>query len=76
MKFITEDGEAIEGASPQQIVEALRDGSRFGSEEGLEEYMEGFAYRIKIWNGAAVRVDTIENFIADLEACKYWRRVE
>lgn len=76
MKYITNEGEAIEGASPQEVVEALRDGSRFSSDETLDNFMMGFAYRHKTWSGIDVRWDTVENFIEDLTSAGWWLRVE
>lgn len=76
MKFITNNGEVIEGASPTELVTALRDGSRFSSDETLENYMRGFAYRQKTWSGIDVRWDNVDDFIADLTSSGYWVRVE
>ncbi|AEI46811.1 hypothetical protein [Runella slithyformis] len=76
MKYITNVGETIEGASTKQVVEALRDGSRFSSDETVDNFMRGFAYRHKTWSGIDVRWDTVENFMEDLTASGWWLRVE
>lgn len=76
MKFITNNGEVIEGASPTELVTALRDGSRFGSDETLQNYMRSFAYRHKTWSGIDVRFDDVDDFIEDLTQSGYWVRVE
>lgn len=77
IKYIDRNGEAIEGASPIQLVEALRDGSRFGATQELGEFMQGMAQRVKDYEGlpTAPRTDSAENFIADLESAGYWTQV-
>ena len=76
MKFITNNGEAIEGASPLELVKALRDGSRFSSDEPINDYMKGFAYRQKTYSGIDVRCNSVEEFVEDLASSGYWKRVE
>ena len=76
MTYKTEDGEAIEGASPQDIVTALRNGSRFASGESLTDFMEGFADRYWEWNQSTIRADTPENFVADLVKAGYLTALE
>lgn len=76
MKFITNEGEAIEGASPLEVVEALRDGSKFCDDEEVDVFMIGFSYRQKTWSGIDVRYDTVENFVEDLTSAGWWLRVE
>ncbi len=71
MKYVTQDGEPIEGATPQDIVIALRDGGRFTAGQGLEEYMEGFADRMMEYNNSVIRDDNPSVFIDDLVRVGY-----
>lgn len=71
MKFITEQGEPIEGASPEEVVIALRNGGRFTAGQGLEEYMQGFAERLREWNNSEVRYDNPVVFVQDLQRVGY-----
>jgi hypothetical protein len=56
----------FDAASPLQVVEWFRDGSRFCADETIEQYMEGFSKREKLYSGADLRSDTPNNFVADL----------
>lgn len=76
MKYITEEGEPIEGATPQDIVIALRNGGRFTAGQSLEEYMQGFAERRKEWNNSEIRFDSPTVFVGDLERSGYLKPVE
>ena len=75
MKYRTEDGEVIEGASPDEIVKALRDGSRFASDQNEADYIEGFADRYREYSESLIRSDTSENFVADLLKVGYLQEV-
>jgi hypothetical protein len=66
MKFITEEGEPIEGASHEEVVKALRDGGRFTADQSLEDYMEGFAERLKEWDNSHIRIDNPTVFVDEL----------
>jgi hypothetical protein len=76
MKFITEDGEPIEGASHEDVVKALRDGGRFTAGQPIDEYMEGFAERIKEWDGSHVRIDNPTVFVDELVRVGYLKKVD
>ncbi len=76
MKFITEQGEPIEGATPQDVVIALRNGGRFTNGQGLEEYMQGFSERRKEWDNSEIRYDNPTVFVQDLERIGYLKSVE
>lgn len=71
MKYKTEEGELIEGNSPVELVESLRDGSRFASHETVDEYMAGFARRYLMYAGVTLRTDSCDVFIDDLKQCGY-----
>ena len=66
MKYKTEEGELIEGNSPTEIVEKLRDGGRFTANQKTDEYMKGFAERWKQYSGNEIRFDSADNFVNDL----------
>jgi hypothetical protein len=75
IKFKDKNDELIKGSSLKEVVEDLRNGSRMASHEDLPTYMKGFSEREKIYSGSDVRYDTIENFVADLVTCGFWKRV-
>ncbi|MEZ0484320.1 hypothetical protein [Fibrella aquatica] len=67
MTYKTPEGDVLTGTSPTDIVTALRDGGRFTAQQTLAEYMETFAERFEVWNGPTpLRIDTPDNFVADL----------
>lgn len=41
-------------------------GSRFCADETIEQYIQGFSKREKLYSGADLRVDSVERFVADL----------
>jgi hypothetical protein len=63
--YLREDA-VFNAASPLQVVEWFRDGSRFCVDETIEQYMKGFSGREKMYSGADLRVDSVEHFVADL----------
>ena len=71
MNYLTEDGEPIKGGSPIEIVESLRNGSKFASQQSLNQFMEGFAERYKDYSGNIVRSDLPQYFVEDLLLCRY-----
>ena len=75
MTFKDRNDELIKGSSLKEVVEDLRNGSFMASNQTIEEYMQRFAKREKIYSGKNVRYDTIENFVQDLIDCGYWKRV-
>jgi hypothetical protein len=54
MIFKTQDGESLTGDSPTEILEALRDGSRFASDQPLDEFLADFAQRLEQFNGVMI----------------------
>lgn len=70
------DGEIVQGATPIDVVQDLRDGSWFDNHVSLEAYMVGFAERIKISMGKDVRADNAENFIEDLIHIGYLTQIQ
>ena len=76
MNYLTENGESIKGGSPTEIVESLRDGSKFASQQSLNQFMEGFAERHKDYSGNIIRTDLPQYFVEDLLLCRYLRSVD
>ncbi len=66
MKYNTFNGELVNGNSPLEIVQDLRNGSKFCSDQNEAEFMKGFAERLKRYSGDDIRFDSPENFVADL----------
>lgn len=64
-KYQTEIIEAQENRGALGIVEALKN-TPFTHEQTIGEYMEGFAFRQREWDGTILRTDTPENFVSDL----------
>lgn len=58
-------GGVIKGSTPKEIIGALRFSS-FNPMSGEEIFMKEMSERCKFYNDAVVRVDTPENFVADL----------
>jgi hypothetical protein len=75
IEYITEDGESIKGDSPMELVEALRDGSKFAHNQSNGQYMEGYSERAFNVDSHKIRFDSPEYFIQDLLLCGYLRRV-
>ena len=75
MSYLTEEGEPIPDGSPIEIVEALRDGSRFASNQGIYQFMEGFAERYGDYSGNVIRFDLPQYFVEDLLLCGYLKRI-
>ncbi len=69
MTYKTPSGDEVTGSSPAEIISALRGGSRFTEGQSLTTYMDGFRVRAGEWHGPAhrsIRIDTPDNFVADL----------
>ena len=58
-------GGLIKGSAPREIIGALRFSS-FNPMSSEEIFMKEMSERCKFYNDAVVRVDTTENFMADL----------
>ena len=58
-------GGVIKGSTSKEIIGALRFSS-FNPMSGEEIFMKEMSERCKFYNDAVVRVDTPENFVADL----------
>lgn len=62
-----QDGRLLLAADEAELVSRLHDGSRAPAASD-QEWMREVAQRMKLYNGASIRTDTAEHFIADLEA--------
>lgn len=67
MKWIFFD-DIITGDTPDEIVSNLQSGSRFASDQSIEDFMEGVSERIRDFNGCLIRFDTADNFVADIKS--------
>lgn len=68
---LSDDGSFMEAATSLELVEKIRDSSKFASDETVEEYMEGFAKRQKEYSGDVIRATSAEDFIEDLIKIKF-----
>ncbi len=70
----TIDGRAYVGTSFRDCVQKIRASAWACTDPTLKGYMRGVARRAGVWTKTAnVRVDTIENFVRDMEACGLYR---
>ena len=60
IKYITHNGGVIQGNSPFNVLAELKAGSKFCSEESVEEFMSGFAIRWLEYSGHKIKFNTIE----------------
>ena len=67
MQYRTLDGALFTAGSYEELAEQLWK-SQFAPPATLEDWMEGSAERARLWNGAALRIDTPEHHIQDLLA--------
>ena len=75
-KYIDFNNEIVFGENNLDIVRNMRDSSRFASQETEEEFMTGYASRLKMTNSKIVRTDNADNFVADLLLHKVLKIVE
>jgi len=70
----TIDGRLFVGTSLRDVVQKIRASAWACTDSTLKGYMRGVARRAGIWTKTAnVRVDTMENFVADMEACGLYK---
>lgn len=75
MKFETHDGELLEGSSFKEIIEQLRLGSRFASEQGEIEFMNGFKIRWHEYSGNELKGENPESWVKSLIETGYMREI-
>ena len=73
-KYILEDGDVLETYSNLDLVNQLKN-NRFTTEQNTKEYMKGFAFRYKEYEGKSIRFDTIDNFVEDLIENKFLKEI-
>lgn len=77
MKYYFPDGDYVEASQPLNplaLIETLRqDAMAWAPSVSIEDYMEGIRHRAKLQSGADVRIDSPENFVADLLATGFLR---
>ncbi len=54
MKYITDNGESLEGDSPTEVLTALRDGSKFEFGLDLEAYLDALVLRLADYYGGLI----------------------
>ena len=62
----TDNGSYLVAANALEIVTAMRDSSRFASDETIWEFMENFSERYQIDTNNLIRTNTVEVFVEDL----------
>lgn len=67
MRYRYYDGFEFEANGPQEIAEKLWQ-SKFIPDPTIEEWMQGFARREKMWDGAKLRTSSVEALVEDLFA--------
>lgn len=75
MKYLTQDGEEINGSSPTELVEALKAGGRFTVDQTRPVYMKQFADRISEFMGHRISYEDEQVFIDDLIRVGYLKAV-
>lgn len=75
-KRLTNDGELITGDSPTEILTTMRDGSRFWSESGLEEYLDALVIRINDYYGTLITSRDHGEMVDEMITIGYLKPVE
>lgn len=65
MRYRYFDGFEFEAKGPMEIATALWK-SKFVPEATIEEWMEGFARRLKMWDGTVLRTGSVDELVTDL----------
>lgn len=60
------NGKTYCGATLEEALQSMRASAWACDEPTLAEYMKGVARRAKMWNGASVRTDSVDHFVADM----------
>jgi hypothetical protein len=70
----TIDGRAFVGNDLRDVVQKIRASAWACTEASLKGYMQGVSRRAGVWTKTAiVRTDTVENFVADMEAAGLYK---
>ncbi|OZI08223.1 hypothetical protein BWI93_10170 [Siphonobacter sp. BAB-5385] len=76
MVYETEDGELLKGNSPTEILEDLRNGSRFAADQELEAFLDKFVIRIHEFYGTLITSRDHAQIVSDLVTIGYLSRKE
>ena len=76
MRFQTHDGELLEGSSFKEIIEQLRLGSRFASEQSELEFMNGFKIRWHEYSGNEIKGEDHESWVKSLMEAGYMAKID
>ena len=68
---ISNENQVLQGDTYTEIVEQLRDGSKFASNENIATYMQGFSKRYAELTGKNISSENAQTFVQDLIASKY-----
>jgi hypothetical protein len=69
----TIDGRSYFGSNLRECVQRVRASAWACTDPTLRAYMQSVARRAGEWSKASVRTDTIDNFVADMEAAGLYR---
>ncbi len=67
-KYKTLDDRIFQGDTAEELCQNLHASAMFLADQSLQEYMAGYAERIKDMDGVDIRAWPAEDFIADLIA--------
>ncbi|WP_247233414.1 hypothetical protein [Telluribacter sp. SYSU D00476] len=76
MKFLTATGKVIEGDSPVEVFENLKNDSSYDSKLTLWEFLEVLALRIQVYYGKRVSIRGMGHLLTQLEEIGYLIRLE
>ena len=72
----SDDNQIIKASSTLEIVNQLKNGGRFTADQTPQEYIKGFAERLKEYDGRQIRFDSVDNFIQDLIQSGYLKEIQ
>ncbi|GAB3163591.1 hypothetical protein [Telluribacter humicola] len=76
MKFVTATGIVVEGDSPVEVFENLKNDSSYDSKLSLWEFLEVLALRIQVYYGRKVTLRGMDHLLDQLEEIGYLIRLE
>lgn len=68
---ISNENQVLQGNTYTEIVEQLRDGSKFAFNENIATYMKGFSTRYAELTGENISFESAETFVEGLLRAKY-----
>lgn len=72
----SDDNQIIKASFNLEIVNQLKNGGRFTADQTPQEYIKGFAERLKEYDGSEIRFDSVDNFIEDLIQSGYLKEIQ